>query len=183
MNEGAQRARDAVIRRYAEVAPVDVSRQLEGADLGEAQATLVALPAQLSAQLLSRLTEGSAAAILAGLTPEKAAPLLQVIDPGRGASLLARLDAGAREALLSGLPENTARELKQLSEYPEDTAGSAMDPRPFALHPDSTVEQALTRLRRRRRDSIHAVFVVDPGSKQLLGIVHLADLATADPSD
>jgi magnesium transporter len=74
-----------------------------------------------------------------------------------------------------------AAELRELIAYPDDTAGRLMDARPLALHPSTTVSQALERLRGRREEAIHAVYLVEPGEGRLLGAVPLPALATASP--
>jgi magnesium transporter len=56
-----------------------------------------------------------------------------------------------------------------------------MDPRVAALHPDSTVGEAITLLRKMRDKRVHHIFVIDADG-HLVGAVSLQELAVSEPS-
>ena len=69
---------------------------------------------------------------------------LHALDPNRAASLLARLDPEEREGCLAAIDASLARELRELAEYPRETAGGLMDPRITTFRPDANVADANT---------------------------------------
>jgi magnesium transporter len=104
------------------------------------------------------------------------------MDPSRAAAALARLNEESQEHFLGLLPQARAKELRELKAYESDTAGGLMDPRVTMFRPNSTVRDALNRLRILKQQRIHDVFVVDPDGR-LVGSATLQDLAIADPRD
>lgn len=169
-------AREA-LKRY----PDEAGRQLEGASPKEGAALLESLPAASAVAVLERLSPETAALLLASLSDASAPEILRALDPPSAAALLARLDPDPRERLLGTLDERAATELRNLSNYPPDSAGSLMDPRVLAVHPEATVTQTLTKLRAFKDKRVRRVFVIDSG-RRLLGSVRLQDLAMARPS-
>jgi magnesium transporter len=76
------------------------------------------------------------------------------------------------------MPENEARLLSTILNYPPDCAGSMMDSRVFAATESLRVGEALAALRRFPPQFYSDVFVVD-GQHRLLGVVRLGDLLSA----
>jgi magnesium transporter len=172
-------------RALAELAldrfPDDAARVLETAPVPEIIALLEAQPARRTATVLRRLTPDRAARLVAALGDEATRRVLTALDPNRAANLLARLDAGERDACLAALDEQLAQELRELAEYPRETAGGLMDPRITTFRPDATVRDLVRRLRTFQRRRIQDVFVVDPEDR-LLGSVTMQEVVLA-PSD
>jgi magnesium transporter len=111
----------------------------------------------------------------------EAAKIIEALDPQAAARLLARLQVDTRDELLARLRRRDAAELRQLISYPSHTAAGLMDPEVLALHPRTTVRDALKRLRALREKRIHRVFLIDT-DQRLLGSVSVRDLALAEPS-
>lgn len=172
-------------RALAELAldrfPDDAARVLETAPVSEIIALLEAQPAQRTTAVLRRMTPDRAARLVAALGDEATRRILSHLDPNRAANLLARLDPEERNACLAALGEPLAQELRELAEYPRDTAGGLMDPRITTFRPDATVRDLVRRLRTFRRRRVQDVFVVDPEDR-LLGSVSLQEVVLA-PSD
>lgn len=169
-------AREALKRH-----PDEAGRLLEGASPKESAALLESLPAANAVAVLERLSPETAALLLASLSDASAPEILRALDPPSAAALLARLDPDPRERLLGTLDERAATELRSLSDYPADSAGSLMDPRVLAVHPEATVAQTLTKLRAFRDKRVRRVFVID-SARRLVGSVRLQDLAMSRPS-
>jgi len=174
-------ARDELLRHYLARHPIEAARGVEAMGPLEALEILAGVEPGRAARILERLTEDRAGRLLAGMPPDRAAALLTAADPSRAAGLLAQLETKRREEVRRALPTDVASELTELMRYPEDTAGSLMDPRPLALHPETRAGEALDRLRERKDVPIHVVFVVDPERKTLTGVVPLREVATAEP--
>lgn len=87
------------------------------------------------------------------------------------ADVLADLEPEGRARLLGGMVPGEAAVLRRLLGYGEDTAGGLMHPEPIACTPDTTVAEALARLRDPdvTRTMATQVFVVEPPAQTPTG--------------
>ncbi len=106
------------------------------------------------------------------------APVLRNMDPSRSAAMLSMRDPQAQENYLTRLPQADADELRAILAYPADSAGALMDPRVLLLRADTTVREALARIRALHRRGMRMLFVVD-ADNHLEGQVDIQDIATA----
>ncbi len=150
--------------------PERVARFLEGREPLAAAAVLERLTPDLGREVLERWDDAVAGRILCGLDPASAAPLL------------ARVGDEVRERLLSALPSTLASEIRELVQYPPDSAGGLMDPRVTAFRPEATVHDVLEQLRAHRSRRMQVVYVVDADGR-LAGAATLQDVALAAPGD
>jgi magnesium transporter len=92
--------------------------------------------------------------------------------------MLAMRDDEVRERFIKLLPEAEANELRSILAYPADSAGALMDPRVLLLRGETTVREALARIRSLRRRATRRLFIVDKDNR-LEGQVDIQDVATA----
>jgi magnesium transporter len=90
------------------------------------------------------------------------------------------MDETLRHRMLERLSLELSAELRELSSYPPDTAGGAMDTRVTTFRPHMTIQQTLRRLRNYPRQGLHAIFVVDEGGR-LLGSIPIQAVAVSSP--
>ncbi len=173
-------ARRALAELALERFPEEAARTLETSPVPEIVTLLEAQPPQRMAAVLRRLTPDRAARLLASFGDEATREALHALDPNRAANLLARLDSTERQACLSLLDEYLANELRELAEYPRETAGGLMDPRITTFRPDASVADVVSRLHTFRRRRVQDVFVVDPEDR-LVGSVSLQEVVLAPP--
>ena len=178
MKQGLTNAIHALQRDLVEDYPDDAVRLLERQSPDEV------------AEILSRFTAPETAAVWEGLSPDismhalesmdkaRVAQVLRNINPTRSAAMLAMRDEKTRESFLSLLPETEAQELRSILVYPPDSAGALMDPRVMLLRGDTTVREALARIRSSRRRATRRLLVVD-SMNRLEGQVDIQDVATA----
>jgi magnesium transporter len=169
----ARLARVALVR-YPDVAAAVAERMPDHHTAGFLQEE----DAEAAIALVRRLTPDRAARITALFDPERGRRVVEALNPNRAASLLARLDPDERERVLGWLEPKLADELRELVEYPPDSAGGLMDPRVTSFRPDATVGDVLRRLRRFRDRRIGEIFLVD-AEGFLSGSVALQDVALA----
>ena len=105
------------------------------------------------------------------LAPDDAVDVIQEVGPEQRDEFLALLD------------EPTRREVVALLAYKDDEAGGLMNPRFARLRPESTVDEAISYLRREAPtvDQMYYAYVLDQG-QHLLGVVSLRQLFSADPA-
>jgi magnesium transporter len=115
-----------------------------------------------------------------GAGRQEMARLIERMSHDDRADLLRRLDPQVRDGLLRLVDEADRRDIKQLVNYPEHSAGALMTTDYAWLPADLTAEAALERLRLQAPNSetIYYVYVVDD-HRHLLGVVSLRDLITA----
>lgn len=158
--------------------PREAARALEAQS---PQATVQVLQTQSpEAQLhcWAALSPDRAADVLDGLPAAGAQHLLTACDPQTGAAALAHLPPAKRQALLAGIPEKLSAELRELLQYPRDTAGALMDPRVAPIGAALSVAEAIDRLRSIRAHGLRELFVVDD-QLHLVGHIDMGDLLLA----
>jgi len=108
------------------------------------------------------------------------ARLIEQMSHDDRVDLLRRLEPKVAESLLRLVDEADRRDIATLVKYPENTAGALMTTDYAWLPANTTVDQALDRLRLQAPDSetIYYVYVVDE-QRRLLGVVSLRELILA----
>ncbi|MGD8869332.1 MAG: magnesium transporter, partial [Gemmatimonadales bacterium] len=182
MTRSAERPIDALVEAYAGLYPNEVARGLEARRPAEIAAFLAKHSTPTAAAIFQRLLPDPAAATLNAIDDDTFRRLVPALEPAKAAQLLARLEHERRASRLGLLDNQLAKELESLIGYPADSAGAIMDPRVAALHPDSTVKDAIARLRKMRDRRVHHVFVIDADG-HLTGAVRLQELVVSEPSE
>jgi Mg/Co/Ni transporter MgtE len=147
-----------------------------------------ALDDEKLADVLEELPEDDRIEIVAALEDERAADVLEEMDPDDAADLLSELPPEQAEALLSLVEPEDAEDLRRLLTYDDYTAGGMMTPEPVILPPDSTVAEALARVRDPDLSPSLAaqVYVVRPPFEtptgRYLGVAHFQRLLREPPS-
>ena len=122
-------------------------------------------------ELITLMPRKAAAKLLAGVSADRVADIFHQVKEPHCSELLDLLD-----------PE-TRVNIRRLLEYPKDTAGSIMTTE-FASVPSTyTVEQTLDYIRHveSSRETVYAIYVLDPLSKKLVKTITLRRLITGDP--
>jgi magnesium transporter len=120
--------------------------------------------------------------LLLGLPEEQRHVWLRLLAPDDTADVIQEADPERREELLQMLDEVARKEVIALLAYKEDEAGGLMNPRFARLRPDTTVDIAISYLRKVSPGVVHMnyAYVLDR-EQDLLGVVSLRQLFAADP--
>jgi len=135
-------------------------------------------PVSITSQVWERLSPDVGMQAIETLDEDKATDVLEYLDPSRSAALLSMTNLETREKYLDSLPQGISAELREILSYPADSAGALMDPRVLLLRSDTSVKEALGRMRSLRRRGMRVLFVVD-ADNHLLGQVDIQDIAMA----
>lgn len=148
-----------------------------------------ALDDERLADVLQELPEDEQVDMLKQLPAERAADVLEAMDPDDAADLLGSMAPADAEQFLRRMDPEDSEDVRRLLSHSPDTAGGLMTSEPVVLSPDTTVAEALARVRDPDLTPALAslVFVVRPPTAtptgQYLGCVHLQRLLREPPAD
>lgn len=166
---------------YLSAHPAGAAAVLEQVEPEDAAQALLPLELSRASEVLLRMSVDAAARTLRCMDETWARETLQAADFVQAARWLAHLDEDTSERLLAGLPAQSQRNIRESLEFPAETAGRFMDPRVITFREDTTVDQALERIRKNKRQKLTDVVLVDEDGK-LTGVVPLQSLVGA-PKD
>ena len=175
-------ALESMVRSFASGHPDAAARALEGLEPRAAAQLLQQLPTRIAAPVTERLSPDSAAVILSLIGAEGSRELLGSLPSRQAAAILHHLEDAVREAALSGLEPDRGKAIRDLLRYSPDTAGGMMDMRLTSLPIDLSVREAISALRRARRDTLYYLYVTDRVGK-LIGVLDMRELLLASPRD
>lgn len=181
-----------------------IEEALRGPDIERASEAVSSIHPADRADLYERLDPELREAFLSVLSSEEIAGLLEYLDEEVREKVIERmpratlarvLDKTGQDVavdVLRTLPPaemarvlssmSTATEVTPLLEHADESAGGLMTRGYVALHPEMTVQQAITflRLRKPMADEAYYLYVLDTGNR-LLGVVNLRELLVSDP--
>jgi Mg/Co/Ni transporter MgtE len=148
-----------------------------------------ALDDERLADIMQELSEDDQSELLRQLDTERAADVLEAMDPDDAADLLGVMNPTEAEVLLRRMDPEDSESVRRLLSHSPDTAGGLMTSDPVVLAPDTTVAEALARVRDPDLTPALAavVFVVRPPTAtptgRYLGCVHLQALLREPPAN
>ena len=122
-------------------------------------------------ELITLMPRDIAAKLLAGVSADRVADIFHQVEEPHSSELLDLLDADTRV------------NIRRLLQYPKDTAGSIMTTEFVSVPSTYTVRQTLDYIRRveSSRETVYAIYVLDPITKKLVKTITLRRLITGDP--
>src|SRR5258708_488484 len=148
-----------------------------------AVAVLLRLPPDRAIEVLDQPGLEREPELVTLMPREAAAKLLAGVSADRVADIFHQVKEPHCSELLDLLDPDTRVNIRRLLEYPKDTAGSIMTTE-FASVPSTyTVQQTLDYIRHveSSRETVYAIYVLDPLSKKLVKTITLRRLITGDP--
>ncbi len=141
------------------------------------------LPVELQADVLIRLDDESIDDVLKALSDKDISELVGEMDVDDAVDVLGELPDDERQRVLSFVPPEEREEVKELLRYPENTAGGLMTTEFLAYDSDTTVEEALRKLKEEEKpDEVSSIIYVVDKNGRLIGEVYLRDLLKSSPA-
>jgi magnesium transporter len=150
----------------------------------EAAAIVLHFPPDRAIDILDQSGLECPTEIIDAMPREIAVTMLSGMSADRVADIFRHLEEESRADLLSRLDSETRLDLQRLLAYPEDTAGSIMTTEFVSVPANWTVAQTLEHIRKveRTRETVYAIYVLDPKTKKLVQSVSLRRLISGDPN-
>ena len=174
--------------------PRDVAAQIEEIPAADGADVLETLSPEQAADVAEYLDPTTAGAILSEMDPALAATVVSDMEVPEASMVLAAMDPDDRVDVLEHVPNpmhdaivgemdaEDVAEVRQLEQYPPDTAGGIMTTEVTALYEYLTVGQAIEQLRalNEQLEQMFYVYVIDRRG-HLIGVLSMRDLILARP--
>jgi magnesium transporter len=171
-----------VAHSIEEISPSDAATVME--DLSTEHAADVAeyLDPQTAARILAEMEPTLAATVIADMEAPEASMVLEHMSPDDRVDILGHVHGPLHDQLVNEMKIEHADEVRELEQYPHDTAGGIMTTEVTYLYEYITVDDAVTLLRRlnEQLEQMFYVYVIDR-RRHLVGVLSMRDLILAKP--
>jgi magnesium transporter len=157
-----------------EINPADIAALMDSMEDEDSLKLFRLLQKDKAADIFPLLQDEDQQYIIMSLSTKEASSVIDNLMADDAADLLEEMPANVVTKLLANTSPETRKDVNQLLQYPEDSAGSVMTVEYVGLHASMTVSQAIERIRKIGLDSetIDVCYVIDE-KRKLLGTVAL----------
>lgn len=167
---------DELRQQFSCADPADVADVLDELEGGDLELVFSILDNEVASEVLSEMDSEEIEDVLESIEPSRLAKVMEEMAPDDAADLFNELDAREQSRVLHFLDPEKKKEIQELADYQEDTAGGLMTPEFCAVSSEVTVQQAIGALAEADySDPITSVFVVDKEG-HLAGNIRISEL-------
>ena len=136
------------------------------------------LPIELASEIISEMNpEAHPEELLVDLDPEKRQEIVEELDYDDATDIISQMDKEDQQEILEDLDKEDASNIRNLLNYPEDTAGGLMNTQLIKIDLQMSKKQAIDEiiLQSEEIEEFYTIYVVDK-TDTLKGIVSLKDI-------
>jgi magnesium transporter len=160
--------------------PADIADIVEDLAPAEREAVFETIDEEVAAETLEELDPDVKVSIVESLDRDRAADIVEEMDPDAAADLLGDLEEEHSGQILKEMQPNERREVSQLLEFGERTAGGMMTTEFLALPAISVVDDAIEALRQFEggHEAVATIYLTGAGHR-LVSAVPLVKIVTS----
>ncbi len=139
------------------------------------------LPSDVASEVISEMDSGiHPEKILQNLHPEKRSEIMEELDYDDATDIISQLSEDDQKEILEEIDEEDASHIRNLLNYPEDSAGGLMNTQVIRINGKLTKKEALDEVIRQSEEmeEFYTINVIDD-KNHLIGIVSLKDIIKA----
>ena len=180
---------DSLLASIETMRPADLANLLHDLPAKRRLELVSGLDLEKLADVFEELSEDDRVEIVSAMGLDRAREVVEEMDPDDAADLLSELPPEQAEEVLDSMDQEDAEDLRRLLSYDDFSAGDMMTTEPVILGPDSTIAEALARVRVPELSPALAsqVYVVRPPLEtptgKYLGVAHVQRLLREHPSN
>ena len=142
------------------------------------------LPKELASDVFVELDTDLQESLIKAFTDKELKDVIDDMYLDDAVDVIEEMPANVVKRILKAADPENRKQINQLLEYPDDSAGSIMTTEYVSLSASTTIESAFDRIRRTglNKETIYTCYVTDR-KKHLIGVVTVKDLLLADKSD
>src|ERR1700730_5469909 len=165
--------------------PADIVEALNRLELEGAAAVLALLPFDRVVEIFDEQELNDPGGLITALPEEQAKVVLSGLSADRATDIFQLFPGPVRARFLSLLDPETKTSIEKLLTYPANTAGSLIKTEFVCVPATLTIEQTLQPIRKveRTRETVYAIYVLDPQKKTLIQVVTLRRLIAGEPQN
>ena len=162
--------------------PADIAAVFDGIELDKLPLLFRLLPKELAAESFVEMESEEQALLIRGFSDSELKEVIDELYVDDAADIVEEMPANVVKRILEQADPQVRREINEILQYPEYSAGSIMTTEYVSLRPQMTVSDAITRIRRTGvdKETIYTCYVT--AERRLLGFVTVKDLLL-EPDD
>ncbi|HET8625021.1 MAG TPA: magnesium transporter [Gemmatimonadales bacterium] len=167
----------------AEFLAADIAEGLNGLPVQAAIKVATALPFHRAVQVFDEPQLQRRGELVGGMETERAAPLIEALSADQQVELFRELTDQARARLIHLLAAPTRDALNLLLRFQPHTAGGIMTTEFVGVPSTWTADQVKNHIREvaAAKETVYAIYVLDPRDQRLVRVVSLRDIMLAEP--
>ena len=162
--------------------PADIAAVFEGVETDKLPLLFRLLPKELAAESFVEMESEQQEALIRGISDSELRQVMDELYVDDAVDIVEEMPANVVQRILAQSDPEMRKEINEILQYPENSAGSVMTTEYVKLSPGMTVGDAILRIRRTGvdKETIYTCYVLD--NRLLVGTVSVKNLLLA-PSD
>jgi magnesium transporter len=164
--------------------PADVAAAFDAYSVNDIKSILSLVNDNTAAEIIGELDPDFAFDILKGLGQERVVRILDELHADEKVDILSQFPEAAIDSLLNLMEVDEAREVKELLQFDDNSAGGLMTTEALYFEPHLTVSQMLMKIREHRAEleTANYIYITD-SDRRIVGILTLRQLIMGAPDE